>query len=418
MRATFVLFVSLHSHLAFATELEEVLAAAIAHDPAIAAALARSDGARADVGVARGRLLPSLTASAGYVRNQYAGEITVPGEADAVVIQPIDQLDATLRLDVPLIDGPAIAATLAAGRCRDAGLQRSEVQVDEALLAVVRDLHDALAAQGAVEAARAGVAAQEEVLGQVSSRSEQGTAIQLDVLRARADLAAATQTLAAARAEAATAARRLAARTGLTGLPEQVPARAAPEGDLLSLALKTPSVVAAERELACRVASYQEVAAAYAPRVAGFAQERLTNATGFVGQPAVWSAGVQATWNLLDGGARESRLAGAAADRREAEATLAQVRQAAVDAVADAIDALTAAREQLDAATARDEASQEAARLSRERLKVGLSTGVEVSLATRDAQDAAVALARARAQVAIAVETLRAAAGLPLQGGA
>lgn len=405
------------SSLTHAAELDAVLDAALAHDPAIAAAAARADRAGADLTTARGRLLPSVTASGGYTRNQYPGEITVPGSTDAVVIQPVDQLDATFRLDVPLVDGPAIAATLAAARCRDAAFDGRDDDVDAALLQLVRDVHDALAARDAVAASLAALDAQTAVAVQLDQRVSAGTATRLDALRAQSDLARAQEELTSARATAAAAERRVSARTGQP-LPDAVPARATPAGDLEAGALASPSVRSAEATLSCRAAQVGEVAAGYAPRLAGFAQERLTNATGFVGEPAVWSAGVQASWTLVDGGSREGRLAAASAARREAEATLAAARQSALDTLADARDELGAATDGLTAATAREAASAEAARLAAERFGLGLATGVEVSLATRDAADAAVNLARARARYAIAVEALRVAAGRPLRGGA
>jgi outer membrane protein TolC len=409
--------VSALTYAAEPTALDALLEAAVAHDPTIAAAAARADRASADLTTARGRLLPSLTASGGYTRNQFPGEITVPGSADAVVIQPVDQLDATFRLDVPLVDGPAIAATLAAARCRDAADDRETDDVDAALLQLVRDVHDALAARDAVDAAAAALEAQTAVAQQIDQRVGAGTATTLDALRARSDLARAEETLATARATAAAAERRVTARTG-QALPAAVPARTTPAGDLDAGALDTAAVRSAEATLACRSAQVGEVAAAYAPRLAGFAQERLTNATGFVGEPAVWSAGVQASWTLVDGGSREGRLAAASAARREAEAGLTQARQAALDALADARGELIAAQSGLAAAGAREAAAREAARVAADRFGLGLATGVEVSLATRDAADAAVNLARARARHAIAVEALRVAAGQSLRGGA
>lgn len=50
-----------------------------------------------------GALIPSLSARAGYTRNQVEVAVTLPGGGRAV-ISPQDQLDASLTLDVPLLD--------------------------------------------------------------------------------------------------------------------------------------------------------------------------------------------------------------------------------------------------------------------------------------------------------------------------
>ena len=53
-------------------------------------------------------LLPSLSASATWTHNQFEAVANFPnpatGAVTKLVISPLDQLDAALRLDVPLID--------------------------------------------------------------------------------------------------------------------------------------------------------------------------------------------------------------------------------------------------------------------------------------------------------------------------
>jgi outer membrane protein TolC len=99
--------------------LDDLLTRAANSDPQVAGAVADADATAARAGQARAGLLPQITVRAGYTRNQYATEVTIPGQ-DPVVITPIDQLEANARLDVPLIDLAAWTDLAAAQGCRSA----------------------------------------------------------------------------------------------------------------------------------------------------------------------------------------------------------------------------------------------------------------------------------------------------------
>jgi outer membrane protein TolC len=396
---------------------DELLSAALAHDPALAAAHARAERAATQVGQARSGLLPTLTATAGYTRNQVAAEVALPGQ-DPVVITPIDQLDATLRAELALLDPGAVAATSAAARCRDAAVAREASEVSDALQAVVRSAWDLHTAERSIAVSQAAVDANTALRDDAAARRDAGTGSALDVLRATADLERARESLALSGADRARAARALAARTGSDALPADLAPRALAQGPLD--ATRAPAVQAAAHDAACRVAERAQQAWGYAPTVSAFAQERLTNAQGFAGRADTWAAGVSLRWSLFDGGAREARVSGAAAAVREAEANARASLQQAIDALAQAHDDRVAAEAALQSAAARRAAAAEALRTAQERYAAGLGAASDVSLAVRDDQDAALAFAQAEARAAVAVEAERAAAGLPLvlSGGA
>ncbi len=395
-----------------AAGLESVLARAAMEDPAIAEARAAADRAAADVVIARAALLPSVDAAASYTRNQVAAEVAVPG-GDPLVVQPLDQLDASVEARLTLVDGGAWSALTAAGRCRDAAADRAEDAVNRALLEVARLAWDARAAALAVEVARSSLAASEAVRDRALARREAGAGSVLDALRAEADVQGARESLALAEAEAAAVGRALAARAGT---PE-VPADLAPRpfdggGDAVAAAAR-----AAAADAACRDARLAQQRWTYAPTVGAFARERLTNATGFADRPDQWAAGVDARFTLFAGGARAGRVAAAAADAREAEARARRIASEVEVSLADALGDQAAARAALEAATARRAAAAEALRVASERYEAGTGPALDVSAALRDDRDAALAQVRAESRFAVAAERARAAAGEPLVGG-
>lgn len=417
------LFVSVssltYSGTARAGGLDTLLARAVEADPRLAAATAEAEMSGAKVGQARASLLPRLTASAGYTRNEVASEVELPGEAP-VVITPLDQLEATVRLDVPLVDLGAWSALAAAADCRDAANAQANATTQATLLAVAQAAWDLRTATHARDAAAAAITANERVLARVTARREAGTGAAIDFLRATADLAQTRGALAEAEADLGAAKRALAARTGVDALPADLAPRARPDGDLDAGARRRPEVEAARATVACRAHTVASTQLAVAPTLGGFAQERASNATGFTRQETQWAAGVNVAWTPLEGGRRASQVAEAAAARRMAEATLQQREREALDALADARARLDAAALSLDAARVRRDAAEGAAADAEARFEAGTGDAADVSLALGDALDATVDLARAEARQALAVETLRVAAGQPLllAGGA
>ncbi len=399
---------------AHAGGLDDLLERALSVDPRLAAAQADADAAAARVGGSRAALLPRLSASAGYTRNQYASEVTFPG-ADPVVITPVDQLDASVRLDVPLVDLAAWSTLSASAECRDATEASSAAAVGQALYGVAQAAWDLRSAELARTAAAASVAANAALLERARARRDAGTGAELDVLRATGDLARTQGALADADADLDAARRALRARTGVDALPADLVARPPPAGDAAAGALDRPEVVAARATLACRARTRDAARLGLAPSVGAFAQERVSNATGFSGQASSWSAGASLTWTPVDGGRRLAQSAEAAANVRAAEAALAQREQEAVDGLADANARLAAARVTLTAARDRQAAADAAATDARTRFEVGTGAAVDVSRSVDEALAAAIALARAEARHALAVETLRLAAGRPLR---
>jgi outer membrane protein TolC len=285
------------------------------------------------------------------------------------------------------------------------------------LLEVSRAYWQAHSAALVESAAQEAVAAADVSLERVRNREEAGLATALDRLRSEADLAVARQNYTNAAADRASSDRHLRTLSGLDGGTE-LDAEPRDPGEFeveAALAARTDLQALRSTE-ACQRLSRTSAVMQYAPRLSGFAQEQVTNATGFIGQAASWQAGVQLRWNLFDGLGRESAIAEAAAAEREAHARLEDAQARARDELIDAVARYEASGASLRAAEARLAAANEAYRIANDLVEVGRATRVEVSLASRDAYDARVALARARADRAIAAETVRFAAGAPMVG--
>jgi outer membrane protein TolC len=403
---------------AFAADaLDTLLRRATAEDPRLALAEAQYDSAAAQVGTARARLLPRVSSSAGYTRNQVAAEVTSPA-GDTITIQAQDQLDANVRLDVPLIDVAGWSALGASVACREAGEADADAAREQALLAVAQAAWDLRTAERAAEAARSAVEASRRVADRAAARLEAGTGARVDALRATADLARSRGELAEVEADLAAARRALSARTGLDALPGELVARSVPDGDLTKGADGRAEVRAATARRACRAATASSARAGLAPTVTAFAQERVTNATGFAGESATWSAGAAMAWTPIEGGRRSAQVAEAAAQERAATSELQRVTRDARDALADARSRLDAAVTGLETGRARNAASAAAAEETGARFDAGTADAVEVSLSNVEAVAAAVDLARAEARHALAIEALRVAAGLPMLVGA
>src|SRR5580693_5691806 len=108
MRAISVIAVLAASRVATAAPaLDDFLAAARGQALEVQTQRANLDQRVAAERVEGANLLPRLTVSADYLRNQYDVEVDIPrGPEPALTatIQPLDQLDTTLELDVPLVD--------------------------------------------------------------------------------------------------------------------------------------------------------------------------------------------------------------------------------------------------------------------------------------------------------------------------
>jgi len=395
--------------------LTEFQAAARSQNPLVRQALAQSDAADHTQDAEARRLWPSLTARAGYVRNEHASEARVPngqGGFREVTITPEDQLDAVLTLDIPLVDVAQWRRVDAAEASRVAATGRATDAREAVARAVARAWHQTVAAEAVLEAAGRSLAVAEKSLARAQARLDAGAASELEQQRAVAQVERSKQAVVDAERATWWARRTLESLSGLTPSagaalepPDlEVPAPLAPDA-----AGDTAQVRAARAFAEQAALQASAVSAARLPTLAANVSERITNATGFSGENTAYTAGITLTWRL-DAATFAQADASAATAAGQAHAA----SQTAVDARDRAYDAWLSVRAQVarvKAAGAELAATQRAAELARSRFEGGAATQLDALQADRDAFQAEVGLIQARADLAFARVDLRIALG-------
>lgn len=369
-----------------------------------------------------GRLLPSLTARAGYTFNQFEVGVTIPTGASTntqATITPRHQADLTVTLDVPLVDPAGWARVDAARASREASQVRVRATSEDVLRAVARSYFQWAAAGALVRSSERALLVAQRSLDRVRARLQAGGAVELDVARASSEVARAQQTVADAMLARQTAARSLESLTQIAPRePVMPPASLEQESPLPSweaLASQTTSVRQATLEARAQHAQSRAAWLGLSPTVNASATERVTNATGF-GPPATFAAGVSVSWRIDVTSVANARAASAAS--AIADVRLERALQNARDQIHSAWWQVNVGVARVRASRARLESAQRATSSARARLAQGAGNEHDVLLAERDEFDAEVAGIQADADLAFARVALRIAAGQPLEGGA
>lgn len=412
--------------------LEDFLHAGRAYALEIQESRAELDVARGDRATLQAGLYPSFEARGTYTRNQYASEATfspAPGEPPiTVVLFPRDLLEAVISARVPLID-VSLWLRLGASSANVRAAQAREVLTDRDIdRRVATAFYRALGARATVEAAERSLELTGELLEVTESQVRAGVAMEVDVARMRSDLADRRQALAEARELERLSLRALQSLTGLTSGVRAPPDRWGISGtradaevdeeaidgtldDWLSIAPDLPAVVAAREAAAAARAEVRASWAAYAPTLTATAEQRFTNAPGFVGRDSVWAAGLTLALPLDVTTLQVARTAQAQA--RVAETRAALILRDARDELHDAWIRTQTAAERARAAAEQAEASDLTARLVRTRYDAGAAGSFETIDASRDAFIAEAGSIREDTELALARVLLRLTAGLP-----
>ncbi|HVY48039.1 MAG TPA: TolC family protein [Minicystis sp.] len=382
------------------------------------------------------KLAPSVSAHADMTHNQFVppfpitfqNPATGKSETQLVTVTPENQLDASVALNVPIVDVGSWLRIGAAGATSAAARVRADATGLDLARSVSRTYYQIVAADASIDAAKRAVAASEQNAKVVADRLSAGTASDLDVQRARAEVERARQTLAAAEGSYATSKRALETATGVRpedgamptledALTEEAPLAALEPG-----AARLPAVRAAQLEAKAAARNAQAAWAALAPTISGTASERVScgydkrgcEPIGFVNTAATYQLVLQANWNL-----DATTYFGAKAQDAAHAAATARVRRAELAAHDDLFNAWQQVRTQIAtarAAKAQLDASRKAAALVRERYAVGSATQLEVTQADRDALEAEMSVIQAYADLAYARELVRIDSGRPTSG--
>lgn len=416
-----------------ALTLAEALDLAARNRPALDAARARADRARAELAEQRAGRLPTVTLSAGATRlddpaqglfaklsqGRLAAADLTPPEA---LNDPgaLTDLSAGVAVSQSLFSGGRVSAGIRAGRAgadaAQAGLGEAEndarAEVTAAYWGVVLAREALAVAEQDRETARAN-------LDLARERVAAGAAVAADRLAAEAQLARTERAVAEHTRSVALARVELENALGVDALPsdpaEALPARAAevaPQEALVERALgERPSLAAAEAALRRARAGLAAARSGYLPRVdlnASAADHRAT-LSGEAGQ--VWQVGALARWDLTDGGARGARASAARAAIREAEAARRQDRARVRAEVVSAYTLRETAARRLEAARTEQAASGAALSIVRDRYKAGAALFTELREAEDRVAQADLAGLAARHDIAVADAALRRAVG-------
>jgi outer membrane protein TolC len=362
-----------------------------------------------------GRLLPALSARGVYTRNQY--EVAANFQGATLVIQPQDQLDAVFQLDVPLIDvGSYYRLRASRAIARSATEQREATSIDTQR-AVSRAYFQLIGAYGLLQAAEKSVSTAESNLRDVEIRRSAGAATELDRERARAHVERARQDNSDAQLLVELSGRNLETLSGLTPTaPTAFPIDDLhPEPPLdqwLARAGQTPQDRVAREASEAATDQKRAATAAYLPTLAGSAQERLTNATGFSGRNATYLLQLTLSWRIDYSTVANSDAQSAARD--VAAVREERAHRGVADAIFEAHRRVEAGIGKSRAARAQASAAAHAAELAHDRYTAGAATQLDVTQAQRDAVLADASRIQADADLFFARTSLRLASGTAL----
>lgn len=365
-----------------------------------------------------GRLLPGVTAQGIYTFNQYEAAIpagTFPGQTEAGVIVPQNQLDGILRVDVPLIN---LANFSRYGQAKHL-LAASEAQKDvvdaELDQAVARAYYIFVGATALVEAANRSLKIANENLDFVAARQGLGAATTLDLERARTSVEQSRRDQTDANLVVIRAARNLETISGVTPTPveayhiddlhKEAPLSTWLEG-------RNAPQDRVQEHLGLAAESAEDAASrALLPSLSANAQERITNATGFTGQVATFQLQAMLTWNLDYTTYANSKAQASAAQVQKIQAE--RISRGVEDAIFDAYHRVEAGIAKSASARAQAAAALKASELSLERYKAGAVTQLDVTQSQRDSFQAQAASIQSDADLAFARILLRLASGKP-----
>lgn len=378
----------------------------------------------AEAKTALGRILPSFTARGTYTRNQY--EVIaqfptgpLPTDVTRITIQPQDQLDGFLQLDVPIVDIAGYARYKSLSSAADAQLAGAEVSLLEARASVIRTYYQLVGVRALVSSAKESVEAAEKNLTAVRDRKQVGLVPELDVERAVANLERSKQDLADAGLAVASSVRTLETLTGMTpseggesGLNDDLHEEA-PLAVWLSKAKSDLPQNRAADELTKAAADGRRAAKlSFLPILSVQGLERFTNATSFVGRSSYYTLTASLTWRLDYSTIANVNAQAAAADAAQVRAE--RTARGVSDRVYDAWTRVQAGIAKSRAARAQAAAAQHAAQLAEDRYQSGVSTQLDVVQAQRDAFLAKAAMLQADAELVSYRATMRLVVNQPI----
>ncbi len=376
--------------------LNELEADAARANPTLKAGLARLAQARAAAGIAESQRFPTVEAGAGATRLRASPASLGLSPGADVPPQTLWRAQLGASYEVDLFG--RVANEVAAAR---ADVAQTEGLYKSLLLAIQADVAQTYLALRGFDAEIALLAdtvrLREEALALVERRFKAGEIAELDVARARTELAT-------TRAEGVALTRRraelehaLAVLVGQTPAELNLPSQplafrpiAIPPGVPSQLLERRPDIAAAERAMAAANARVGIARAAWFPRLTltgllGF--EAGNTGDLFRASSRTWAlgpiAGTALALTVFDGGRRAANEQGARAAFDETAADYRQAVLASLREVEDSLSGLRILAQQADAQAQAVESAQRAASLSNSRYRAGYVNYLEVIDAER-----------------------------------
>jgi outer membrane protein len=332
-----------------------------------------------------------------------------------IVIQRREQLDATGTVTVPLLVPwayPGLAAARASYRAAEATYALDQTTV---LLATAQTFYQAAGADEVVRARHSAVEVARQGFNDAKVRFSAGSVTSVEVTRGELALVRAEQAEREAEFARAQAYRALGTLAQVEGPFAVAPAELTPAsvdpGNVEAALRLRPEMAALEASLQAAAAQERSSAWRWFPSLSAFGTGRVSNYSGFGGDPYFWAVGASLDWVLLDGGLRDVQRKAARAQGRETTLRVLQLRDTVRDDLADSRLLIDTKRAAVESARK----SVELARASLALVRVQYEAGATTQLNLLEAQDAMVAaevtLAQASFELAVADLGARRAAG-------
>jgi outer membrane protein len=386
--------------------LQQAVKIALEKSPALKAALADAKAASADVREARSSVLPHVQ----FFENITDGNDPVYVFGTKLRQHQFTTADFALNaLNEPtpftnfatgfggtwnLFDSFANWHTISrAERAKDAAEQQLSRTDQEVILGVVDSYYRVLLAKSELQVAQQAMNTAQSILDRTKNRVDAGVAIESDYLTAQVRFATRQQELIRAQNNLALARAQLSTSMGVPAGSEFDPADTLAERALPTISLddaeklalqKRPDLLQIRAEEAAQQQSVAVAKSAFGPRVIAFANWEADNPT-FVsgGGGNSWTAGVEISFDVFEGGAKRARLAHEQDVQDKLEASREQTTDAIQMQVRRAYYDLDSALQQIRVTRSSIAESQESLRLNQDRYDAGLLTITDL-LASED----------------------------------
>jgi outer membrane protein TolC len=393
--------------------LDQALQLARQHNRSLVVEQARLEQAETQVEQGWSALFPTLAAQGRYSHNYKQVALNFGGKN--LLLQPSEQLDGAISVNMPLIVPPAYLALEALKAGARASEYSYKVAETNLLLSVAQTFYLAAIADEVVAARISNIEVARATLQNSKARLEAGSVTKVDVDRAELAVVRAEQAERESRNGRDRTYRALATliqeNRPLKAVIQPVPPEMHDENEL-DLVLKVrPEYHLLEESTKAAEAQSRARAWQWAPVVSGFGNIRKFNYDNFAFDRHSWVVGAQLDWALYDGGLRDAQRHYANAQAAESRARSAVLRDSIRDDLSDGRRQVETKQRALETAERSVTLATEVLEVVRVQYEAGSITQVDLLAAQDSLVLAREALAQARYDLASADLTLRRTAG-------